>query len=74
MNDKECVLLNFVNEDNKIAVGYRDWFIDENFKTDEKCRQLINTDDEVVTQWPTNCDVAPIFNEEKIEALSLGQS
>lgn len=56
MNDKECVLCEFANEDNAIAVGYREWLLHST--DEEKLDQIIGREEEVKLQWP-NVDIGP---------------
>jgi len=57
LDNANCILVEFVNEHNKLAVGYRIWFVDKNLiENDDHLDEVIS--DEITTQilWP-NCDV-----------------
>lgn len=57
MDNDKCFLLEFVNEDKKIAVGYQDWLQDI-INGEEEYLNTIKTKREVKIKWP-NCDIAP---------------
>lgn len=65
MDDRECVLLDFINEENKIAVGFREWFYDDEFKADDECQKLVDSGREIVIRWPKNRDVTPVATMKK---------
>ncbi|XP_029157941.1 uncharacterized protein LOC114944929 isoform X3 [Nylanderia fulva] len=57
MDNNKCLLLEFVNEDKKIAVGYQDWLQDK-ISGEKKYLDIIEKKSEVKIKWP-NCDIAP---------------
>ncbi|XP_071632834.1 uncharacterized protein [Temnothorax longispinosus] len=66
VDNANCVLVEFVNENNKLAVGYRIWFDDKDFiENDDNLDKVIRN--EITTQilWP-NCDVKSASAMKKI--------
>lgn len=57
MDNNKCLLLEFVNEDEKIAVGYQEWLQDK-ITGKEEYLDIIKKKSEVKVKWP-NCDIAP---------------
>ncbi|CAL1682469.1 unnamed protein product [Lasius platythorax] len=55
MDNNKCLLLEFVNEDKKIAVGYQDWLQDK-ISGEEEYLRTIKKKSEVKIKWP-NCDI-----------------
>lgn len=56
MDNNKCLLLEFINEDKKIAVGYQDWL--QNKISGEEYLKIIEKKIEIEIKWP-NCDIAP---------------
>lgn len=50
MNDDNCVLCEFHNEGDSVAVGYREWFLDE--INDEALDDIIKRETEIKMRWP----------------------
>ncbi|XP_011698129.1 PREDICTED: uncharacterized protein LOC105456055, partial [Wasmannia auropunctata] len=64
MNNDKCLLVEFVNEDNSIAVGFQDWLVkdkdnEENIKTIVKNKTLV----EIL--WPS-CEIKSAQQMKKI--------
>lgn len=57
MDNNKCLLLEFINEDKKIVVGYQDWLQDK-ISGKEEYLNIIKKKSEVKIKWP-NCDIAP---------------
>ena len=60
MDDEKCILVEFVNESNKVAVGFIEWCN----LADEEIQQHIKDEDVVQINWP-NCDVGPAVSMKK---------
>lgn len=58
MDNNKCLLLEFVNENGKISVGYQDWLQDK-ISGEEEYLNIIKQSSEVKIKWP-NCDIAPV--------------
>lgn len=56
MNDSECLLINFHNEKDSIAVGFRYW-MDEPV-TNNELEEIIEMKQTVLMKWP-NCNIEP---------------
>jgi len=66
LDNANCILIEFVNEHNKLAVGYRIWLVDKNLiENDDHLNEVIS--DEITTQilWP-NCDVKSASSMKKV--------
>lgn len=50
MNDENCVLCEFHNEGDSVAVGYREWFFDE--VNDKALDDIIKRETEIKMRWP----------------------
>lgn len=50
MNDENCILCEFHNEGDSVAVGYREWFLNE--VTDEALDDIIKHGKEIKMRWP----------------------
>ncbi|XP_071569983.1 uncharacterized protein [Temnothorax nylanderi] len=59
MKDSECVLIEFINEDYKVAVGYLSWLQNETLRNKEALQKIIDGKEEVAINWPVNCEIAP---------------
>lgn len=60
MKDNECILIEFINEDYKVAVGYLSWLQDETLRMNKEALQkVIDEKEEVAINWPVNCEIAP---------------
>ncbi|XP_077262672.1 uncharacterized protein LOC143897708 [Temnothorax americanus] len=59
MKDSECVLIEFINEDYKVAVGYLSWLQNETLRNKEALQKVIDKKEEVAINWPVNCEIAP---------------
>lgn len=57
MDNNKCLLLEFVNEDKKISVGYQDWLRNK-ISGEEEYLNIMEKEIEVEIKWP-NCDIAP---------------
>ncbi|XP_043270754.1 uncharacterized protein [Venturia canescens] len=57
MDDNRCVVIEFVNEENEIGVGYRDWLLPKQL-TDAELQEKIDCEEEIKTIWP-NCEIGP---------------
>ncbi|XP_036147527.1 uncharacterized protein LOC118647214 isoform X2 [Monomorium pharaonis] len=57
MDNNKCLLLEFVNEDKKIAVGYEDW-LQNKINDEEKYLNIFKNKNEIEIKWP-DCDIAP---------------
>ena len=56
MDDSYCILVEFINEGNTVAVGFRSWISPEFF--DDELQAVITKQEIVVINWP-DCNVEP---------------
>lgn len=66
MEDSKCILLEFINEGNSIAVGFQNWII--NSLTDQELIAAVEKKETIAIKWP-NCDIEPASKmQKKVEA------
>lgn len=65
MKDSECVLVEFINEDYKVAVGYWSWLQNETLRNKETLQKVIDEKEEVAINWPVNCEIAPALKMQR---------
>ena len=63
MNNDHCILVEFVNEENSVAVGYRDWL--ETKFDDVSLQNIIDKEIVVRIKWPL-CDLKSALSMKKI--------
>ena len=56
MDDAYCILVEFINEGNTVAVGFRSWISPE--LSDDELQDVITKQEIVVINWP-DCNVEP---------------
>lgn len=67
MNNDHCILVEFVNEENSIAVGYRDWL--ETKFDNVSLQNIIDKEIVVRIKWPL-CDIkSALFMKKIIKGL-----
>jgi len=48
MDNNKCILVEFINENNSLAVGYRTWLLNDNYKyNDDEIQKIIDDKIEV---------------------------
>ena len=63
MNNDDCLLVEFVNENHSLAVGYKQWL---KIKYDDKILQkLVNNRNSVEILWPS-CEIKSAIKMRKI--------
>lgn len=66
VDNANCVLVEFVNEYNKLAVGYRIWFVEKDLiENDDHLDEVIKDEITIQILWP-NCDVKSASTMKKI--------
>jgi len=66
MDNNKCILVEFINESNSLAVGYRTWLLNDNYKyNDDEIQRIIDDKIEVSITWP-NCDIKSAITMRKI--------
>lgn len=66
VDNANCVLVEFVNEHNKVAIGYRIWFVDKDLiENDNNLDEIIRDENTTQILWP-NCDVKSASAMKKI--------
>lgn len=63
MNNNNCLLVEFVNENNSIAVGFREWLTIK--CDDEMLQELVNKGKSVQISWPS-CEIKSATKMKKI--------
>lgn len=63
MNNDDCLLVEFVNENNSIAVGFREWLTIK--YNDEMLQELVNKGNSVQISWPS-CEIKSAMKMKKI--------
>ncbi|KAM0727901.1 hypothetical protein ACS0PU_005370 [Formica fusca] len=63
MNNNRCILVEFVNEENSVAVGYRNWL--ETKFDDVSLQNVIDKETIVQIQWPL-CEIKSALPMKKI--------
>lgn len=69
LDNEKCLLLEFVNEDKKISVGFQSWLEDRNIG-DKELSNIIKNKIEVKIKWP-NCDIAPAIIKKRIKTCTF---
>lgn len=64
MNNDECLLVEFVNENNSIAVGFREW-LTVRCDDDEILQDLVDKGNPVEISWPS-CEIKSAMKMKKI--------
>ena len=54
MNNEKCLLVEFANEDNSIAVGFQDWLVKD--KNEDNLKTIVKNKTLVEILWPS-CEV-----------------
>ncbi|OXU19185.1 hypothetical protein TSAR_002222 [Trichomalopsis sarcophagae] len=69
VNNKECLLLEFSNEDGALAIAYKCWLTRK--LTNADLEQIISEEEMVEITWP-KCDITPVTRKFKntIQGLS----
>lgn len=62
MNNDNCILVEFVNEENSVAVGYTDWL---EIKDDVWLQNIIDKKSIVIIKWPL-CKIKSAMPMKKI--------
>ena len=65
MDDSQCLLLDFINEDNKVAVGFRNWIVPA-ITDDDDLQHTIEEGQIITIKWP-DCNVEPAVKMVKRE-------
>lgn len=63
MNDRDCIICEFTNEGESLAVGFRAWLC-EKFN-DEDIEEIIKSGQTVTIKWPSNVEVVPASKMQK---------
>lgn len=66
-NDK-CILVEFVNEGNKVGVGYSQWC----GVSDDAIEKIIEKGETVMVRWPTDCEVvSATYMKKKLKSCTF---
>lgn len=63
MNNDKCILVEFANEDNSIAVGFQDWLVKD--KDSEDLKTIVKNKTLVEILWPS-CEIKSAQQMKKI--------
>lgn len=55
ISNDSCVLIQFINENNKVQVGYKNWIYR---KDQDNLSKIIELKSETTIQWPDNLEIA----------------
>lgn len=72
MKDSECILVEFINEDYKVAIGYWSWLQNETLRSKETLQKAIEEKEEVAINWPVNCEIVPASKMQKKYEIAHG--
>ena len=63
MHNDKCLLVEFVNEDNSVAVGFQDWLV--NKKYNKNLQQIVNDKEVIEILWPS-CEIKSAMHMKKL--------